>query len=92
MRARDGAVVAVGVFALAIGGLQAVAPRSIQEIEQQRSDRQVQDLGDANEQHNDRLRRSGDNLQDAERGRQQIPHEPRPPVPPAGRIKLWWLP
>lgn len=84
-------VIGATVIGLAVGGAQALAPRTAAEIDQQRREQQVSDLSDANDASKERMRQDGMSAGEAERRSQLEPVKARPAEPEAHpKIKVKW--
>jgi hypothetical protein len=81
-------VVPLGVAGLVIGGFNALEPKSLHEIDQDKTQEQVSQLSDSQEQQGDRFRRSGDELADADHLDRLRPVEPQPAEPHLTRPHL----
>lgn len=88
MPVKETAAIGLTVIGLAIGANQMLEPTSPREVREQHQQQQVQDLGDANEKQNDKLRDDLNNSIDAENRQKAQPGEYRPDERPKPKIKL----
>jgi len=85
---KSNALIVITVAGLAIGGLSALEPRTQAEIEQDRQQDQLGQLSDAQEIENDRRRKAGEDLLDANELDKLIPGEHRPPEGDLPRFRI----
>lgn len=88
MRRRDAIAVGFGTLALTVGTLQALQPKTVAELEQQRRDGLLEQLSDADEGSRQRMREQGQDLLEADSADRNRPGEHRRPEPHV-RIRPW---
>ena len=74
------AAIGAGVIVLAISANQMLEPRTLQEMEKQRHQQQLDQASDADEQRKERMRADGEEGLRSENERKLVPGERRPPA------------
>ncbi len=88
MTLRTTAAVAAGVIALTVGALDALAPKTPEELDRHVQQQQVEQASDAQERERERFRDDADAAADADRRDRLRPGEHRPPEKPPIRIRI----
>lgn len=95
MSAKDKTAIVLGTAALAFAAMTMVQPhlpdqpaRTPQQLQQDRLDKDVADLSDADENRKGRLREEGNDLLEADRRDRLRPGERRPPKVPSFRFVI----
>lgn len=84
MSLKNKVVIGLSAGALALGVLQALEPKTLEQTQKDRQQQQLEDLADADEQSKDRIRDKGNDALNAELDSKNIPgqHPPKPPKLP----------
>lgn len=88
MRTRYAIATGLTVIGLAVSANQVLEPRTMQEINQEYQDRQLDNAGDAQERSNETKRDDGTDHLNAENKQKVTPVEPRPGEKPRLRIRI----
>lgn len=92
MSVRTKLAIGFGVLALTVGGLQALEPKSSQQVEEERRQQLVEQAADAEERANEQRRRDGEDAAESDRLDKLRPGEHRPPEPEIPRIRIRTFP
>ena len=89
MNTKTALLIAATTATLGIGAVNHYTPHTVDDINRNRQQQQIEDLSDAHDTETERQRTAGTNGLDSENARRNTPSEHRPPEPrPKPRFRL----